>query len=222
MNAEPERRLAGALRTLRRAGGECPSPDAIDRYLSGESSDWESRQIRDHIAGCGVCDWVIEKAKDFDGAEKLPERTGVAWFRRPILAYSLAALLAYPAYLGISGRGARTDRTPPPAAATAGLQPALLLDVNPVRAGAGSVPRLPREPDSVVLLTVVLPARDGAPYDLAVLDAAGRVVADRSGLGSESGEFFVALPRRLLRAGAYTLRVEGDRQRFQFPFTLSE
>ncbi len=189
--------------------------------MSGERSEWESRQIRDHIAGCGACDWLIEKARDFDRAENSPERTGVAWFRRPVMAYALAALLAYPAYLGISGRPTRVDRTTT-AAAPVGLQPALLLDVSPVRAADRSVPRLPREPGSIVVLTVVLPARAGMPYNLAVLDATGRVVADRSRLGSESGEFSVALPRLLLRAGAYTLRVEGDRQRFQFPFTLAE
>jgi len=222
MNANPERRLVRAVRTLRQAGGECPSTEALERYLSGESPEQESRQIRDHIAGCGVCDWVIEKAKNFDGEENSSEKTGTAWFRRPVLAYALAALLAYPAYLGLSGRGTRVDRTPPRAAALAGLQPALLVDVGPVRAAARSVGRLPREPDSLVMLTVVLPTRAEVAYDLAVLDAAGRVVAGRSGLGSETGEFFVALPRRLLRGGTYTLRVEGDRQRFQFPFTLAE
>jgi hypothetical protein len=190
--------------------------------LSGDGSAQESQQIRDHIAGCGVCDWVIERARGFSGAENGSEKTRVPWFRRPVLAYALAALLAYPAYLGISDRDTRVGRTLPPAAAPAGLQPALLVDVGAVRAVAHSAPRLPREPDSVVLLTVVLPARAGVSYDLAVLDATGRVVADRPGLGSDTGEFSVALPRRLLRAGTYTLRVEGDRQRFHFPFTLAE
>jgi len=74
----------------------------------------------------------------------------------------------------------------------------------------------------MVLLSAVLPARAGAAYNLAVLDASGAVVAARRGLAGDGGEFTVALPRRLLRAGEYTLRAEGDREPFQFPFTLAE
>src|SRR5271157_5591163 len=160
-------------------------------------------------------------ARDFDHAAESRSGSLAAWFRRPALGYALAALLAYPAYLGISGWRAGIHRTPA-AAAPAGLLPALVLDANPVRGAARSAARLPREPDSVVLLSVVLPARPGAAYDLAVLDGSGKEVASRRGLAGNGGEFTVALPRRLLRAGEYTLRVEGDGQRFQFPFTLSE
>lgn len=221
MSAEPKRLLEDALRRLRRAAGDCPSSEALERFAIGECPERESRQIRDHIAGCGVCDWVVEKARDFDRAgERRPGRLAV-WLRGPVLGYALAALLAYPAYLGITRRPARIDRTPA-AVAPVGLVAALVVDVNPVRGAARPAARLPRDPDAMVLLSAVLPARAGTAYDLAVLDAAGAVVAARRGLAGDGGEFTVALPRRLLRAGEYTLRVEGDQQRFQFPFTLAE
>jgi hypothetical protein len=221
MRTDADRRLESALRTLRQAAGECPSSEALERFAIGESPEGESRQIRDHLAGCGACDWVVEKAREFDRAGESRSGSLAAWFRRPVLGYALAALLAYPAYLGITRRPAKVDRTPA-AASPAGLLPALLVDVNPVRGAGRSAARLPRDPDGVVLLSVVLPARAGTAYDLAVLDAAGGVVAARRGLAGDGGEFTVALPRRLLRAGEYTLRAEGDRQRFQFPFTLAE
>jgi hypothetical protein len=221
MSAEPERRLAGALRTLRQAAGECPVVEALERFATGESPEAEARLIRDHIAGCGACDWVVEKARDFDRAGERRSGRLAVWLRGPVLGYALAALLAYPAYLGITRRPARIDRTPA-AAAPAGLVAALVVDVNPVRGAARPAARLPRDADAMVLLSAVLPAPAGSAYDLAVLDAAGAAVAARRGLAGDGGEFTVALPRRLLRAGEYTLRVEGDQQRFQFPFTLAE
>ena len=221
MSAESDQRLAGALRTLRRAAGDCPSTEALERYAAGESPERELGRIRDHIAGCGACDWVVEKAREFGRAEERRSGSLTAWFRKPALGYALAALLAYPAYLGITRQPAGVERVPV-AAPSVGLVPALVVDVNPVRGAAPSAPRLPRDSDGVVLLSVVLPARAGAAYNMAVLDAAGAVAAARRGLAGDGGEFTVALPRRLLRAGEYTLRVEGDQQRFQFPFTLAE
>jgi len=135
MSTESNPRLAGALRTLRRAAGDCPSAEALERFASGRSPEREAEQIRNHIAGCGACDWVVEKAREFDRAVESPRSSMAAWFRRPALGYALAALLAYPAYLGI------TRRAPQPAAApSVDMVPALLVDVNPVRGAAPQPP----------------------------------------------------------------------------------
>jgi hypothetical protein len=58
--------LAAAGRAIRRQRGECPDTEALGRFFASGLSKAEAERIRAHIAGCGVCDLLVEKMKAFE------------------------------------------------------------------------------------------------------------------------------------------------------------
>jgi hypothetical protein len=208
------------FRELNRHAGDCPDPDALGAYLSRACSAAEQARIREHVEVCGACDALLERMAAFDAepAEAPPKRRPLAWLAHPALAYSLVALLLFPAWLGLRRAG-----NPPPAAPA--VRPAVVLDLNAVR-DAG-IARAPADARSIVL-SFVVPAAPGLAYTATVIGAQGGKEAEAPVTGCDAfGNCHLLLDRTALGPGELRLvvtesdpRTGRERRRFEFPFEL--
>jgi hypothetical protein len=118
------------------------------------------------------------------------------------LGYGLAAVLVYPAWLGVAGRRERPES---PAAA------ARIVDLTATR-GEAELPVVEEQPrEKAVVLQFFVPVRAGEHYVAEIRDSAGKVAASLGEVKSYdgNGNFAVLVEPRGLKAGRYRVVVEG-------------
>jgi hypothetical protein len=120
----------------------------------------------------------------------------------PALGYGLAAVLIYPAWLGVAGRREKPES---PAAA------ARIVDLTAVRGEAGLVVVEERAGERAVVLQFFVPVRAGERYTAEIRNSAGQVVARLGEVKSYdgNGNFAVVVEPRGLKAGRYVVVVQG-------------
>lgn len=231
---------------LRRAGqfrGECPPPELLSVYAEGRADAEVESAIGRHVMLCGVCDLLVTRIREDDGAvpdavpqpalDRIAATLGVSGprptprlrriFWHPAFAYTFGAVLA----LAVFAVPRTPPVPPPPAPVPAKTAPAPLLaapriDLDSTRGSAAA--RLSRTVSPAVL-SFVIPIRPQTRYTATLIDAQGNPAGgERQVLPSEDGYFYVVTDVEGLRPGAWALAVNeysaSGGRRFVFPFTV--
>ena len=209
--------------------------DLLVAYSGGELDDEADRRVRDHLTGCrrcgerlleliplmrpdpapadGVADLEIEAAWR---RLRVPDG-GVRAARSGWLPRALAAALALAAVIlglwALRLRHANTDLRRQVAGLSAPVANMPHLYLDGVTRGEEPAPGLFEVPASAGYFGVFIAVSDPLPadrYEVRFVDAAGREVLTVGGLVvSESGSLRLGLPRGLLPAGNYRVRLRG-------------
>jgi hypothetical protein len=226
---DPEERLFAesvrdGVRQLRKQRGSCPSAEELVAFLEGRLGSEDSARVGEHVDACGVCDLALMRVK---AAVADPAGRGMSAWRRlsdlfgnPLVAYGLAALLCYPAYVGIRSHPEPKVEIQPKAGTPPGtaLEPPVLsvpsfsLDV--VR-GAGREAQLPvvllDDQNKFFLLQFFVPMKADHQYSVEIRDGAGRVTVGHQQItGDTQGKVALMCRRETFAAGEYTLAVTED------------
>lgn len=200
---------------------ECPEcPELmldLDRFTSPEAVEAAQRDLSDTWV-----DTAWRRLRARLAAEARPARSVLRWFRRPLLAWSVTALLtpcAFTLWLRMETltgemRDLEAPQLNPPRLA---VGPALTLR------GAEPVPPEVEVPAGAHRFLLILQSEDASEhreYRLEIRNGQGESLWEERGLHrSEEGAFTVTLSRRFLPAGFYVFRVTGIAGGVDVPFT---
>jgi hypothetical protein len=229
MSPDPEERLFAesvrdGVHQLREERGPCPSAEELLAFLEGRLESEDAARVGEHVDACGVCDLALVRVR---AALADPAGRGMSAWRRmsdllrnPLLAYGVAALLCYPAYVGIRSHPEPKIEIQPKAGTPPGtaLEPPVLsvpsfsLDV--VR-GAGREAQLPavrlHDQDKFFLLQFFVPMKADHRYSVEIRDGAGRVTVGHQQItGDTQGKVALMCRRESFAAGEYTVLVNEE------------
>ena len=242
MSPDPEERLFAesvrdGVRQLRKQRGPCPSAEELLAFLEGRLESGDSTRVGEHVDACGVCDLALMRVR---AAVADPDGRGLSAWRRmshlfgnPLVAYGLAALLCYPAYVGIRSHPEQKVEIQPKAGTTPGtvLEPAVLsvpsFSLDAVR-GAGREAQLPvvrlHDQNKFFLLQFFVPMKADHQYSVEIRDGAGRVTVGHQQItGDTQGKVALMCRRESFAASEYTLTVAEDNppgHQFEFVFRV--
>lgn len=242
MSPDPEERLFAesvrdGIRQIRKERGPCPSAEELMAFLEGRLESEDSARVSEHVDACGVCDLALTRVRaalaDPAGRRTSASRRMSDLFWNPMVAYGLAALLCYPAYVGI--RSHRKENveiqpkagTPPePVAEPAVLSvPSFSLDA--VR-GTGREAQLPvvrlHDPNKFFLLQFLAPMKPDHQYSVEIRDGTGGLTVGHQQItGDTQGKVALMCRRERFAAGEYTVTVTEENspgRRFEFVFRV--
>ncbi len=185
-----------AFDAIRRAKGDCPDCDALTAYFTGTLQAADAERIRQHVAACGRCDWVLMRMKAFEAAINA-KRSRWSWVRGPLPGYALAAGLAAAILLYF-------PRNRPAVVTPAAIQTARSFDLAlETRGSIGPAARITGN-EPVFILSVAIPVRKGYHYSAVIENAPAPAVVWE---GGEQDAVRLACERRLFPRGEYTLVV---------------
>jgi len=234
MREEPfEDALRLGFDAIRAERGHCPDNDTLLEFASGRLPADRAAGIQEHVSSCGKCDYLITSLARFDAEEGEPPPATARWFafrsllaslRHPALAYGLALLLAYPAYLGLFHRSIGPT-------ASVELEFAPSLDLTVTRSADGAEPTLTLGPsDRTFVLSVPVQREAGNRYSAEIVNEyTKRSMAAVSSIRGVNGRasFNLVCQARDFPSGQYTLNVrESDLnmskpyEEFRFAFVL--
>ena len=203
---EPEfdRDLQAAFQGLREARGACPAPETLASYLKDSLAAAERGRVERHIAGCGLCDCLLEKLQSFEAtsssdisvnwppAERRMRRrvfaqAGTLWrnilqfLAKPALGYGVAVVALGWAYWS-SPEHRLEAPAPPPVAPLAALERVRSIDLN-VKRGALSKSAAGAN-EQRILLSFFVPVRPGFRYRAAIDGGDAVDIASYDSLGN--------------------------------------
>jgi len=240
MSPDPEERLFAesvrdGIRQIRKERGPCPSAEELVAFLEGRLEGEDSADVSEHVDACGVCDLALTRVRaalvDPAGRRRSAPRRMSDLFWNPMVAYVLAALLCYPAYVGIRSHhnekveiqpkaGTPPEPVPEPAVLSV---PSFSLDA--VR-GTGRDAQLPvvrlHDQDKFFLLRFLVPMKADHRYSIEIRDNAGRLIVGRQQIkGDTQGNVALMCRRETFATGEYTLTVtEENPSGSQFGFVF--
>jgi hypothetical protein len=222
---EPDERgfsnlLRHGIRDLREQRGLCPSSEDLVAFHESRLPSEEAARVRDHVEACGLCDVQLGKLE----AANRPRRRSVSraiweFFQRPAVAYSLVALLLFPAYRGLT-RQAEHVRIAPVARFS--------LDVVRSDSQSQKFVRLAGN-EKVFLLSFFIPLKASPPhqYEVVVTHADQTAVVPAQPLRNcdQIGNCLLLCDAALFAPGRYEVRVRempptGDVVVHPFPFEV--
>ncbi len=218
---------------IRSSRGDCPAPEVLARFATGDLDAAQSADIKRHVLWCGRCDLLLDRISAFDDeSREVPASPSRAnWFRflkHPALAYALAAVLAVPAYHGVFPGLPEVPAPPPsardplPALSSAGS--GAILDLAVTR---GAETQSETSADSAatdfLILRVWLPPSSTPHRPASIVNAAGDPVVRVSALPASSpdGRTLFVCRANLLPPGKYKLMIGPADSTFEFPFSIA-
>ena len=220
--------------TARADGAGCLGEQLLLRAAANDLSAAEREQVSSHIARCSDCARDYQIARSMRSLPK-EERSAARW-----VAIAAAVLLAVSVFVIVrlmrTNELLRNERTallrqaadlrqfmaPPPTAVDLPKPqigvPIVDLDSDLVRGGAEAVPRVVVPPTTDVFTLILhLPAPAGRTAVNVEIAGVWRGTVE---VPAGSSSITLALHRRMMPAGSYTLRVEGARQPAVFRFDV--
>jgi hypothetical protein len=199
-----DRDLQAAFHRMRDARGACPAPETLASYLRDSLAANERERVERHIAGCGLCDCLLEKLQSFEApspaeipvnwppAERRMRRRVFAqagtWWRgmlqflaKPVLGYGVAVVALGWAYWSFPEHRLEAP-APPPAAPPAALERVRSIDLN-VKRGATSKSAADAD-EQRILLSFFVPVRPGFRYRAAIDRGDAVDIASYDGIGN--------------------------------------
>lgn len=218
-----DRDLERAFRGMHERRGHCPTSEVLAGYLNDSLAADERARVERHVAGCGLCDCLLEKLQSFEAPA--PPETSVNWppaeqrmrrhilsgarprgrsmlsfLEKPALAYSVAIVAMGWAYWGNSERRSVSPIVPP-AAGPGVLESVRSIDLNLTR-GEGAKPAIGSN-EQRLLLSFFVPVRPGFQYRASIDGGAAIDIASHDGLGN----FHLLCNRALIGLGKHVLTV---------------
>ena len=229
------------LRAVGKTKGDCPSTEALAKFLGAELSAEDSAAVALHVASCGICDSLLARMRPFDdpdawqGVERRlmrrfdtflsgQRRSILSVLLRPWFAYAMVLLLIYPAYRGLVQRPFTQKGAPGLSSRPTGLPSAQVMQLDATRSAMGTEVAL-TEQDKVLILSFFVPIRTGLRYSVEIVNRAGHVIAAQPAIASYDGKgnFYLVCDRASLTGGQYILTVKesgGANREFRFQFAL--
>ena len=207
--------LAPGIRELRANRGPCPSSEELLAFYENRSAKEDVARLQAHVGACGLCDVRLGRL-DRTGELRPPsiwERARV-FVSRPAFAYTLAALLSIPAYLGLVHMAGIS----PSSRASVAPEPPSTSNIASIRSLSLDVSRAVESPPEIVLsaddalfvLSFFLPIHTSPQrYEMQVVGPGGAAVLPAKALTKcdTAGNCALLCDARLFRGGAYELRV---------------
>ena len=219
--------LQSGIRELRERRGPCPPPDELLGFLERRLNPADLTRINEHIEACGLCDIALTRLRGTE-AEAVSRvsttQKGVqAFFWNPMVAYGLAALLAYPAYLGISRRRTAYPASPNSSASVPAAEAVPVFDLTQTRGAATGIHLAAG--DERFGLRLFAPLKPGYTYAASVKAASGTTVQEVPKLGRPDalGIVLVVCTRSAFSPGEYRLVVRetsSGHQEFEYVFEV--
>jgi len=231
MQTDPEEQsfaasLRDGIQELKGERGPCPSSEELVAFSEERLAAPDALRVRSHVEACGLCDVLVGRLAK---AADRPAPDAKAWWRvwrhlwNPVVAYGLAALLLYPAYLGLKPRVS-------PRALEESISPAISIpsfSLDSQRgAGTAAQPHVVRlkDQDKSFILDFFVPMSTDRRYFAEIRDGSGRTAVGRREVvsGDSPGRVSLVCRREAFGAGDYTVTLTEDStgRRFEYVFQI--
>ncbi len=219
--------LQSGIRELRDRRGACPAADQLLAFAEHRLNDEDLTRIHEHIEACGLCDIALTRLRRKEG--EVLSRAPTARSRlefvlgNPMLGYGLAAVLAYPAYLGIV---AQQTAHPEARKSPSIEQPAESLPIVDLAQTRGALTKVQFVPGVGRFgLRFFAPLKPGYSYAASITTASSATVQETIPLEEPDARGFVLLVcvRSAFLSGEYALivrEISSGHKEFEYVFEV--